>query len=121
VGEKTTSAKPRPKRLPRPDAPRAIARSFGWIDAEFLRQGWFVHLTPEEVTLYLFLCLVADRDGVSFYRVDTIERKLGMRDDVILKGREHLVTMGLTAFEPYGVGQRDGFWQVLRVPPCPKF
>jgi hypothetical protein len=116
--EKNTAA--RRKRLPRPDAPRAIPRSFGWIDAELLRQGWFVYLTAEEVTLYVFLCLVADRDGVSFYRVDTIERKLGMRDDAIMKARERLVEMTLVAFEPYGAGQRDGFWQVLPVPPCPK-
>jgi len=115
------SRQKRPRRVPRPDRPRRIseARAFGWIDAQLFREGWLPYLRLEEIAVYAFLCLAADREGVSFYRVASIERKLGVDHGAILEARDRLVSFGLVAFEPYGPGQLDGYWQVLPVPVCP--
>lgn len=108
------------RRLPRPDAPRKFPRAFGWVDVELLRSGWLSRLTPEDALVYLFLCLAADRDGVSFYRVDRIARLVAVDERTIINARHRLCEFGLVAFEPFAPGRLDGFWQVLPVPPCSK-
>lgn len=87
---------------------------------EFLRQQWLTQFPAEHIVVYLFLCLVADRQGISFYRVETIARRLGLDERVVFEARQRLEQFGLIAFEPFHPGQVDGFWQVLAVPACPK-
>ncbi len=41
------------------------AAGFGWLDARLWRDGWLEVLTAEDLAVYAFLCLVADRQGVS--------------------------------------------------------
>lgn len=108
-----------PRRLPCPDRLRTFPRAFGWIDVEFLRQGWISRLPGEHVVVYLFLSLVADHQGLSFYRVDSIARQLALDERIVFQARDRLIELGLVAFEPFRPGQVDGFWQVLPVPTCP--
>jgi hypothetical protein len=55
----------RPKRIvPRPELVRRIAGSFGWLDHRLLRDGHLARLTLEDVGVYVFLVLAADRNGV---------------------------------------------------------
>lgn len=55
--------------MPRPDRVRSLrGASFGWLHADVLRQGWLRKLSAEATAVYAFLCLAANRDGVSFYR-----------------------------------------------------
>ena len=88
----------RPKRIPRPDAIRSLPRAFGWIDAQLLWEGWLSRLTPEEIALYIFLSIVADRQGLSYWRKDKIARFLALDDAVIHRARERLIELGLLAF-----------------------
>lgn len=54
------------------DRIRKIDGSFAWIGHRFLRGGFFASLSQEELLLYFFLVLVADRQGLSYYHYDKI-------------------------------------------------
>ena len=49
-----------------PDRLRKITGSFAFIEHRFLRQGFFGDLNHHELLLYLFLVLVADRNGLLY-------------------------------------------------------
>jgi len=104
------------RRIPRSDAVRVINGSFAWIDHRLIRDGHLERMTLEEIALYLFLALVADRNGVSFYRKDVISNKLGIDWPQFETAKRRLLEKGLIAFEPYRAGQVDGFYQVLPIP-----
>ncbi len=64
---------------------------FSFIPNRFLRDGFLVSLTRDELAMYLLLVLVADRNGVSFYHYDslcsilelTLEQYLDVRNSLI--------------------------------------
>jgi len=60
------------KRLLRPDRARRIAGSFATIKHRFLDEGFWAELSHHELILYLFLVLVRDRRGLSYYSWDRI-------------------------------------------------
>jgi hypothetical protein len=53
-----------------PNRVRKITGTFGFIEHRFLKEGFFYSLSHPELLLYLFLVLVADRHGLSFYSYD---------------------------------------------------
>ncbi len=64
---------------PRPERVRSLTGiHFTWLDARVLRAGWLRVLTPQATAAYTFLCLAADRSGVSYYRRDRIGREVGL-------------------------------------------
>jgi hypothetical protein len=103
----------RPPRIPQPHRVRTIPRSFGWVDHRLLRDGYLASLTPEDLGVYLFLVLAANRDGVSFYRKDKIAHTLGLTWDQLEEARGRLLARHLVAFEPFGPNEVDGYYQVL--------
>lgn len=103
----------RPHRSPvRPDRVRRIERGFAVIPNRFLHGGFFAALTHAERSLYLFLVLAADRNGVSFYAYDRICSTLEMTPDDYVLVRNALIDKDLIAFD----GTR---FQVLSLPPQP--
>ena len=54
------------------DRIRKINGTFAWIGPRFLRQGFWNLLTHHELILSLFLLLVGDRCGLSYYNFDKI-------------------------------------------------
>lgn len=105
--------RPPPSRAPIvPDRVRCIDGGFAFIPNRFLHDGFFAQLTHVERSLYGFLVLAADRDGVSFYAYDHICATLGVTLDDYLAARNALVDMDLVAFD----GTR---FQVLSLPPRP--
>jgi hypothetical protein len=58
------------KKVLQPDRIRKINGSFAFIEHRFLRDGFFESLTPNELLLYLFLTLVANQDGISYFEMD---------------------------------------------------
>lgn len=94
----------------RPDRVRRIAaESFAFIPHRFLRDGFFASVTLEERSLYLFLLLVGDRKGVSFYGYDRLCSTLEVPLEVYLEARNGLIDKDLIAFD----GRR---FQVLSLP-----
>ncbi len=91
---------------------RKIDGSFAWISHNFLRSGFFTSLTRDELLLYFFLVLVADRQGLSYYHYDKICSLLFFSVDDYIFVRDQLIEKDLIAF--------DGtFFQVLSLPRSP--
>ena len=88
---------------------RKIKGSFSFIEHRFLRHGFWASLSHDELLLYFFLILVADRDGLSFYPYDKICSLLTIEVDAYILARNSLIDKDLLAF--------DGtFFQVLSLP-----
>lgn len=47
---------------------------WGWIDRRIMSEGHLTPLKQSEVVMYLFLCLVADQHGVSWYGSRAVSR-----------------------------------------------
>lgn len=93
---------------------RKISGSFAFIEHRFLRQGFWAALTHHELILYLFLVLVADGNGLSYYSYDRICAHTGLNLDAYIQARNGLIDKDLLAF--------DGrFFQVLSLPERPAF
>ena len=104
--------------IPRPERMRRFASSgFGWVDARLLKDGWLKVLTPEEVAVYLFLCLVANQQGISWYRRDRIREALNLREEETRRALARLCELDLVAYLPFGRYDSEGFRQVLSLPP----
>ncbi len=88
---------------------RKINGSFAFIEHRFLRDGFFASLDQHELLLYVFLVLVADRNGLSYYSYDKICTLLRVSVDEYIAARNSLIKKDLIAF--------DGrFFQVLSLP-----
>ena len=95
-----------------PDRIRKITGSFAFIEHRFLRGGYFACLDRNEVLLYLFLVLVSDRNGLSYYSYDRICTILRIATDEYIEARNGLIRKDLIAF--------DGrVFQVLSLPDEP--
>ena len=106
--------------IPQPQRVRRIEHSFAWIDHRLLRNGYLEVMTHQDQALYLFLALVADRHGVSFYRKEKICDCLGLDWGEFEVARRRLVDDALIAFEPYNASNPNGYYQVLPVDGRPR-
>ena len=95
-----------------PQRLRKITGSFAFIEHRFLRDGFFETLTHHELLLYLFLVLVADRRGLSYYSYDKICTLLRISVDEYICARNTLIQKDLIAFDGY-------LYQVLSLPQSP--
>lgn len=92
---------------------RAIGnQGFAFVPNRFLLDGFVAALGPDELLLYLFLVLAADRRGMSFYHYDTLCSLLRMPRERYVRARNGLVDKDLVAFD--GV-----HFQVLELPARP--
>ena len=97
------------RRLLCPDRVRKINGSFAFIEHRFLRDGFWASLDHHELLLYMFLVIVGDRNGISFYSYDKICTLLRVSVDEHVLARDSLIEKDLIAF--------DGkFFQVLSLP-----
>jgi hypothetical protein len=97
---------------PRPNRIRRIDGGFAFIPNRFLHEGFFVSLGHVERSLYLFLVIAGDRNGVSFYTYERICSTLEVSPDDYLVARNSLIDKDLIAFD----GTR---FQVLSLPDEP--
>ena len=105
----------RPNRAPIvPERNRDIDRQggFAFIPNRFLHHGFFTALSHTERSLYLFLVLAGDRNGVSFYHFDRICSMLELSLDSYIDSRNSLIKKDLIAYD----GTR---FQVLALPDRP--
>jgi len=91
---------------------RSIDGGFSFIPHRFLTGGFLAQLNQKELLLYLFLVLVSDRHGLSFYGYDAICSLLQLTLDEYIEARDGLIEKDLIAF--------DGtLFQVLELPQRP--
>jgi hypothetical protein len=95
-----------------PERVRKITGSFAFIEHRFLRDGFWTSLSHQELLLYTFLILVADRNGLSYYSFDKICALLQLSMDDYLLARNALIKKDLIAFDGH-------LFQVLSLPPQP--
>ena len=101
------------KRIPSPDRVRTIPESFGWVDHKLLRKKFLERMKHTDAALYLFLVLAADKDGVSWYRLEKICSILGLTFEQFYHARHRLEQLGLISYEPFAPNEYSGFHQVL--------
>ena len=95
-----------------PERVRKITGSFAFLDHRFLRDGFWCSLSQHALLLYVFLVLVADRHGLSYYSFDKICALLQLSLDDYLIARNALMKQDLIAFDGH-------LFQVLSLPPRP--
>lgn len=91
---------------------RRINGSFAFLEHRFLRAGFWAGLDHTELLLYVFLVMVSDRNGLSYYPYDKICDLLSIRLEQYIAARNGLINKDLLAF--------DGtVFQVLSLPARP--
>ena len=101
--------------IPQPQKIRKIQRSFAWIDHRLVRNSYLQVMTHSDIVLYLFLILVADKNGVSFYRKEKICKAVSLDYSQFEIAKDRLVNMKLIAFEGYSVLSPNGYYQILPI------
>ena len=95
-----------------PERVRKITGSFAFIEHRFIRDGFWSSLSQHELLLSVFLVLVADRNGLSYYSFDKICALLQLSLDDYLLARNALIKKDLIAFDGH-------LFQVLSLPLTP--
>lgn len=91
---------------------RRIDGGFSYIPHRFLTDGFLASLQQQELLLYLFLVLAADRYGLSYYSYDRICSLLQLSTEQYITARDGLIKKDLIA--------SDGtLFQVLDLPQKP--
>lgn len=91
---------------------RTVNGSFGFLEHRFLRDGFWETLDHHALLFYVFLVLVGDRKGLSYYPYDKISNLLKITVDDYIDARNDLIKKDLIAF--------DGrLFQVLSLPKTP--
>ena len=94
------------------DRIRRIDGGFSFIPHRFLTDGFLKALSQQELLLYIFLVMAADRYGLSFYSYDRICSSLHMSLEQYSAARDGLIEKDLIGF--------DGtLYQVLSLPASP--
>jgi len=97
------------KKILNPNRVRRIDGGFSFIPHRFVTDGLLSSLDQTPLLLYLFLSVVGDRNGLSFYRYDSICSLLQLTADQYVDARNQLIGRDLIAF--------DGtLFQVLSLP-----
>jgi len=78
------------------------ARSYSIVDHQILHGRYLHRLSHESMILYLFLVVVGDRQGRSFYSDRSITEMLRLSDPQLHHAREELISEGLISYRrPY--------------------
>jgi hypothetical protein len=100
------------KKILNPERVRRIQGGFSFIPHRFLTDGFLDSLTQNELLLYLFLIMVSDRHGLSFYSYDAICSLLQITADQYIAARNGLIETDLIDFD-------GNIFQVLELPKKP--
>ena len=95
-----------------PQRIRKITSSFAFIEHRFLRDGFWSTLDQHQLLLYVFLIIVADRNGLSYYSYDKICTLLKIAVDDYIVARDALIEKDLIGFD-------GNLFQVLSLPDQP--
>ncbi len=88
---------------------RTVEKPFAWIPCRILMNGLFGDLSDNAKLLYLFLCLAADRLGLSFYGDQRILSYFQLNADDLDTAKQELIHKDLIAYD-------GNLYQVLSLP-----
>jgi hypothetical protein len=80
------------------DGPMRWARSYSIIDHQILHGRYLHRLSHESMILYLFLVVVGDQQGRSFYSDRSITQILRLSGPKLHHAREELISEGLISY-----------------------
>jgi len=87
------------KKIINPERVRRIEGGFSFIPHRFITDGFLTFLAQKELLLYLFLVLVSDRYGLSFYSYDSICSLLQLTIDQYIDARNGLMEKDMISFD----------------------
>jgi len=82
-----------------PERRRRLPRSFSWLDHRLARSGHLKKCGSDALALYLFLVIVGDADGLSYYSDASICTRMPLTEEKLWAARENLINVGLIAYE----------------------
>ena len=82
------------KRIPQPSQVRRVPKQFSWVDHRLVRLGYLRGRSPHALALYLFLNIVGDVDGVSWYGDERISVELSFSQQTVRQVRAELQKAG---------------------------
>jgi hypothetical protein len=85
------------KKIIVPHRVRQVTGSFGFIPHRFMTEGFWASLGGNELLLYLFLVMVADSNGLSYYGSKKICSLLHLSDEEYIDARDRLIARDLIA------------------------
>lgn len=94
-----------------PERVRRVPRQFSWIDHRLVRERHIQGPSPQALSLYLFLCTVADAQGMSYYSDASAAGLLCLEPVQVREARRELMKAGLVAY-------RSPLYQVLSLEPA---
>ena len=77
---------------------RRVPRQFSWVDHRLVRDGHIERFSHADGLLYLFLTIVGDSQGLSYYGDKSIMKRLNLQPGSLDTARNHLVELGLIAW-----------------------
>lgn len=89
-----------------PERIREVPAQFSWVDHRLVRERYICGKSPSALGLYLFLCTVADAQGLSYYSDPSIGKLLGYGMEQLDEARRELIRSAMVAY-------RAPFYQVL--------
>lgn len=95
-----------------PERVRRVPHQFSWIDHRLVRERYIQGPSPQALSLYLFLCTVADAQGMSYYSDASAAKLLCLEPAQVREARRELMKAGLVAY-------RSPLYQVLSLDPPP--
>lgn len=98
------------KHLLLPQLRRQLPTQFSWIDQRLVRDNWLPRCSHRAWTLYLFLVIVADAQGLSYYGEPALLRHLACSVDALQAARQELISAHLIAY-------KKPLYQVLTLDP----
>jgi hypothetical protein len=78
---------------------RKVPPQFSWVDQRLVQDRLVCHLSAQALALYLFLVIVADAEGLSYYSDGSISRLLPLDADAVLRARQELIAAKLIAYQ----------------------
>ncbi len=87
------------KHLLIPSRVRQVPRQFSWVDQRLVRDHHLARCDAHAWALYLFLVIVADARGLSYYADDSVGRLLSLDKTPLTRARQALISADLIAYE----------------------
>jgi len=97
------------KKLVRADRQRKFSQQFSWIDQKLIREKHYQLCSAQSLGLYLFLVMVGDSQGLSYYSDAGICKRLSISIIELTKCRKELMDIDLLDYA-------DPIYQVLSIP-----
>lgn len=88
---------------------RRINGGFSYIPHRFLTEGFYGCLSNEEKSLYMFLVLASDKNGLSYYSDKSICTYTGLNKEMYNQARDRLIKKDLIDYS-------GRIFQVLELP-----